>query len=358
LPKKIEQGHLDDIRECIGCNICYAHNSLNAPIRCTQNPTMGEEWRRGWHPETVKPAQEPRRVLVVGGGPAGLEAVRALGQRGFSVALAERERRLGGRINLESALPGFAEWARVRDWRESQIAKLPNVEIYRESEMSAESILEFGAAHVVLATGSSWRKDGFGRLTPTPPVDPARKNVFSPEDVMRGVLPTASTQPILIYDDERYVMASALAIKLLAQGHSVIYATPAAIVSEWTSHTNEQWRIQAKLIEGGARLIFGKSLAGFDGETAELVCYYTGTRERIRVAGLIPVTTRQPERKLHEALHARRNDWQSAGIQTVDLIGDAEAPGMIAHAVYSGHKLAREIDAAERGAEVPRDRAA
>jgi dimethylamine/trimethylamine dehydrogenase len=319
---------------------------------------MGEEWRRGWHPEIATAAKDPRRVLVVGGGPAGLEAARALGRRGFPVALAERERRLGGRINLESALPGFAEWARVRDWRESQIAKLPNIEIYRESAMGAESILEFGAAHVVLATGSSWRKDGFGRLTPTPPVDPAQKNVFSPEEIMRGVLPPDAAAPILIYDDERYLMASALAIRLLAEGRSVIYATPAAIVSEWTAHTNEQWGIQAKLIEGGARLIFGKRLAGFDGETAELACFYTGARERIAIAGLIPVTARQPERALYDALLARRDDWQSAGIRTVDLIGDAEAPGMIAHAVYSGHKLAREIDRAESNTPVPRDRAA
>jgi dimethylamine/trimethylamine dehydrogenase len=82
LPKKIEEGRLDDIRECIGCNICYASNSRGVPIRCTQNPTMGEEWRRGWHPEVIAPRASAEPVLVVGGGPAGLEAARALGQRG------------------------------------------------------------------------------------------------------------------------------------------------------------------------------------------------------------------------------------------------------------------------------------
>jgi dimethylamine/trimethylamine dehydrogenase len=355
LPKKIEEGRLDDIRECIGCNICYAHNSLNAPIRCTQNPTMGEEWRRGWHPEIIPAAADQRRVLVVGAGPAGLEAARALGQRGFAVALAERERRLGGRINLESALPGFAEWARVRDWRESQLAKLPNVEIFRESEMSAESVLEFGAAHVVFATGSRWRKDGFGRATPVPPIGDATPNLYAPEDIIRG----ASLQgTVLIYDDERYVMASALALKLLAAGRDVIYATPAPIVSEWAAHTNEQPAIQRRLLEGGARLIVGKALAGFDGKEVELVCLYTGRGERIAVDALIPVTARRPERALYDALDARRTDWESAGILSVDLIGDAEAPGLIAHAIYSGHKLAREIERTDRDETVPRDRAA
>jgi dimethylamine/trimethylamine dehydrogenase len=355
LPKKIEEGRLDEIRECIGCNICYAHNSLNAPIRCTQNPTMGEEWRRGWHPEIIPAAGERRRVLVVGGGPAGLEAARALGQRGFDVMLAERERKLGGRINLESTLPGFAEWARVRDWRETQLAKLSNVEIFRESEMTAESVLELGAVHVVLATGAHWRKDGFGRATPVPPIRDAFPNLLAPEDIVRG---GSCEGTILIYDDERYVMGSALALKLLAAGHKVIYATPAPIVSEWTAHTNEQPAIQGRLIKAGADLVFGKALAGFDGKSVELVCLYTGEGERIAVDALIPVTARMPDRVLYDALQARAGDWTSAGILTVDLIGDAEAPGLIAHAVYGGHKLAREIESSDRAAAVPRDRAA
>ncbi|HVZ00426.1 MAG TPA: FAD-dependent oxidoreductase [Dongiaceae bacterium] len=355
LPRKIEEGRLDEIRECIGCNICYAHNSLNAPIRCTQNPTMGEEWRRNWHPEIIPAAGERRRVLVVGAGPAGLEAARALGQRGFDVALAERERRLGGRINLESALPGFAEWARVRDWRESGLAKLSNVEIFRESEMTAESVLEFGAAHVVVATGAHWRKDGFGRATPAPPLRDGVANVYTPEAIMRGVSPEGT---VLVYDDERYVMASALALKLLADGRRVIYATPGPIASEWTAHTNEQPAIQGRLIAAGARLIFGKALAGFDGSAAELVCLYTGQGERIAVDALIPVTARRPDRALYDTLDQWRADWKSAGILSVDLIGDADAPGLIAHAVYGGHKLAREIERGDRDAAVPRDRAA
>ncbi|HVM85616.1 MAG TPA: FAD-dependent oxidoreductase [Candidatus Binatia bacterium] len=356
LPRKIEEGRLDDIRECIGCNICYAHNSLNAPIRCTQNPTMGEEWRRGWHPEIIPAAKEKQRVLVVGGGPAGLEAALALGHRGFDVALAERARRLGGRINLKATLPGFAEWARVRDWRESQIAKLGNIEVFRESPMTAESVLEFGAARVVIATGSAWRKDGFSRLTPTPPLAEDAANVFAPEEVIRGALDGADAGPILIYDDERYVMGGALALKLIAAGRRVIYATPAAIVSEWTDHTNEQPMIQGQLMEANTRLLFGKVLAGFDGTEVELTCLYTGRHERHAVAALVPVTARRPDRDLYNPLAERRSDWAAAGIRSVDLIGDAEAPGSIAHAVYSGHRLAREIE--DRGGAVPRDRAA
>src|SRR4030095_14245598 len=87
LPRKIETGDLEDIRECIGCNICVASNGVGVPLRCTQNPTMGEEWRRGWHPEMIAPKRSEASVLVVGAGPAGLEAARALGQRGYDVHL-------------------------------------------------------------------------------------------------------------------------------------------------------------------------------------------------------------------------------------------------------------------------------
>ena len=71
LPKKIEEGRLDDIRECIGCNICVTGDYTKTPIRCTQNPTMGEEWRRGWHPERIRPQEARRHILIIGAGPAG-----------------------------------------------------------------------------------------------------------------------------------------------------------------------------------------------------------------------------------------------------------------------------------------------
>ncbi|HBK75417.1 MAG TPA: NADH:flavin oxidoreductase, partial [Gammaproteobacteria bacterium] len=82
-------GRLDEIRECIGCNICVSGQHTFTPMRCTQNPSVGEEWRRGWHPERIAPKGSDATVLVVGAGPAGLEAARALGQRGYAVTLAE-----------------------------------------------------------------------------------------------------------------------------------------------------------------------------------------------------------------------------------------------------------------------------
>ncbi|MDK1292845.1 MAG: FAD-dependent oxidoreductase, partial [Actinomycetota bacterium] len=163
LPQKIAEGREDEIRECIGCNICYTGDQTGTPIRCTQNPTMGEEWRKGWHPEVIPPKGSDSTVLIVGGGPAGLEAAVALGKRGYDVMLAEARRELGGRVSLESQLPGLNQWARVTEWRLNQIAKLSNVEYYLESVVDEEQILEFSADHVVIATGAKWRRDGIGR---------------------------------------------------------------------------------------------------------------------------------------------------------------------------------------------------
>ena len=145
LPRKIDQGREDEIRECIGCNICRSANNEGAPLRCTQNPTMGEEWRRGWHPEQIEPARSQDSVLVVGAGPAGLEASLALGRRGYQVTLAEATRELGGRVPREASLPGLANWIRVRDYREHLLATMTNVDVYRESPLGLDDVLDVGA---------------------------------------------------------------------------------------------------------------------------------------------------------------------------------------------------------------------
>ena len=170
LPNKIRDGRLETIRECIGCNICVSGDFTMSPIRCTQNPSMGEELRRGWHPEFVRPKESDSRVLVVGAGPAGLEAARALGVRGYHVVLAEASRDLGGRVAKEARLPGLAAWIRVLDYREQALSEMKTVEVFRESPMTAPDIFEFGFEHVAVAAGSSWRRDGVARWH-THPID-------------------------------------------------------------------------------------------------------------------------------------------------------------------------------------------
>jgi dimethylamine/trimethylamine dehydrogenase len=356
LPKKIEEGRIEDIRECIGCNICYSGDGKGVPICCTQNPTMGEEWRRGWHPEKIAAKGSDAKVLVVGAGPAGLEATRALGERGYAVVLAEAGRELGGRVTAESRLPGLSEWIRVRDYRVQQIERMTNVEVYRESELGAHDVFAVGADHVVVATGAAWRRDGFGRFHPAGIADlgpPER--IFTPDDIMAGRLPEGRVPQgrVMVFDDDHYYMGAVVAERLCATGAPVALVTPEDKVGAWSGYTAEQVRSQRRLLELGVEIVTAHGLSAFDGREAVLVCAYTGRSRRIAADAVVMVTARRPNDGLYRALCDRlAAGTEGAAPKSVRRIGDCQAPAIIAAAVYDGHKLARELDAAIPG-EVP-----
>ena len=207
LPKKIDEGRIEDIRECIGCNICITGDMTGGISRCTQNPSFMEEWRKGWHPERMQPKKSEGRVLIVGAGPAGLSSARGLGLRGYEVALAEATTTLGGRVAKERLLPGLAQWGRVADYRVGQIQKMPNVNVYRDSALTADDIAGFGFEHVAIATGAFWRRDGVARFH-LAPLALEGATLFTPDDIMNGARPQGR---VLIYDDDHYYLGGILA---------------------------------------------------------------------------------------------------------------------------------------------------
>ncbi|HLY55546.1 MAG TPA: FAD-dependent oxidoreductase [Stellaceae bacterium] len=342
LPKKIEEGRLDDIRECIGCNICVSGDFTSAPIRCTQNPTMAEEWRRGWHPERVRPKRSDRPVLIVGSGPAGLEAAQVLGKRGYPVTLAEAGTELGGRVVREARLPGLAAWIRVRDYRRQQLHQLPNVEVYFDSRLTADDVLGFGFPRVVIATGASWRADGVGHRHTRPIPIAAEADVLSPTDIMDGRRPRG--RRVVVWDDDHYYMASVLAELLVASGCEIIFVTPAPEVSTWTRNTMEQHFIQRRLIEKGVAIRTCRSLDAIEPDAVVTSCVFTGATERLAAESVVLVTARLPEDTLRRELEAREAEWPAAGIENVTAIGDALAPATIAHATYAGRRYAEDLD--------------
>ena len=355
LPKKIEEGRIEDIRECIGCNICVSGDMTYTPIRCTQNPAMGEEWRKGWHPEHIPPAVSGDAVLIVGGGPAGLECARALGQRGYSVTLAEAGETLGGRVRTESRLPGMASYQRVADHRLAAFHKLPNVETYLASKLGAEDTMAFGAPHIVLATGARWRRDGVGQRQRLPlPITDTETAIFTPDDIMAGRAPADG--PILVYDDDGYIMAGLIAEKLTLDGRNVTLMMPDAKVSPWTDNTLEQHAIQRRLLKLGVSILANRQLAALQGDVRH-TCVYTGAEAELEMAAVVLVTSRTSNdglwRELQTHAEAGEIPWRS-----LTRIGDALAPATIAHAVYAGHRYAREFDAPKaEGTPYKRERA-
>ncbi|MCE8007720.1 FAD-dependent oxidoreductase [Aestuariivita sp.] len=341
LPRKIEDGRLSAIRECIGCNICYSGDGLGIPIRCTQNPTMGEEWRRGWHPDVITAKGSDARVLIVGAGAAGLEAARALGSRGYEVMLAEATREIGGRITREAALPGMSEYIRVRDYREQQLTQMTNVEIFRESRLAAQDVFAVEADHVAIATGARWRPDRFDEEVYLPiATGEAAARVFTPDDIMDGTLPDG---PTVVFDGDGYYMGSVMAERIRAEGHAVTYVTPSDSVSHWAGNTSERWRIRTHLMALGIRIETAQTVMGFDGAEALLECAYSRAEKAVAARNVVMVTARRPNDALFHAVQAEAGP---DGLPfTLTRIGDCEAPAIIAAAVYAGHRYAQELDA-------------
>jgi dimethylamine/trimethylamine dehydrogenase len=348
LPQKIKEGRIEDIRECIGCNICVTGDTRFVPIRCTQNPTMGEEWRRDWHPELIAPKKSDKEVMIVGAGPAGLEAARALGQRGYKVTLLEARKELGGRVLWEAALPGLNEWRRVVDWRQTQLRKIKNVEVYPSSPMSAKEILETGVQNIILATGATWRRDGMGRTLRKPIRGFDLENVFNPDDFLNGetvistlVAGNSASGNWVVYDDDHYYMGGVLAELLAKQGCQVSLVTPAPLISYWSQFTLEQERIQHKLMRLGVKLYPQHVLSEIENSCVSLINTISGEGIELQRDGIVLVSDRISNDSMYYELEPALGKGK---LQSLRVIGDAEAPNIIAQAVFSGHLAAREFD--------------
>lgn len=356
LPSKIEEGRLDDIRECIGCNVCISRWEIGGPpIWCTQNATSGEEYRRGWHPERFSiAANADNDVLVLGAGPAGMECAMVLGKRGMRrVHLVDAETEVGGHLRWVTQMPGFGSWGRVITYRETQLRKLRNVLFVPHTRLSVDDVLDYGAEIVVVATGSEWVGDGLNGPShqPIPGIDANLPHIATPEQIM--VEGKQLGRRVLVIDTDGYYMPCGISEKLARQGHEVTQVTHLDTIAPYMRFTYEEQRQHERLVNLGVTLIPQHVVTHVNEREATLIHVWSGAEQTLAFDGVVTVTQRRSRCEIYDTLEDDQERLDAAAIKGLYLIGDAHTPGMIAQAIFSGHRLAREIDSPDPAVPLP-----
>jgi dimethylamine/trimethylamine dehydrogenase len=365
LPRKIEEGRLEDIRECIGCNVCISRWERGAALVCSQNATANEEFRRGWHPEKFTPAQDPGGVLIVGAGPAGLECARVLGMRGYEVHLCEAEHEVGGHMLDVMRYPGYSEWGRVISYRQTQLQKLANVEIHTSARLSANDVLRYGAERVVLAAGAHWAEDGFNvvGMAPLPGADANLPQICTPEQVMAG---KHVGERVVVLDADGYFTGVGMAEMMVDLGKQVSILSQYDSIAPMSEFTLEKSNLHRMMHEKGIRQYTNHWAEAIEpGNITKIAAHSIWRDGYQRSAGpksgeiprragdevtwlecdtVILVTARVPNNALYGGLKSRREEWRDEGIEAVFQIGDCYAPRMLADVIFDGHRLAREFE--------------
>ena len=239
------------------------------------------------------------------------------------------------------ACRGWPAWIRVVDYRRSQLARLPNVEVGLGSPLTAEEAFDYGFDHIAVATGSRWRGDGVGRWHTRPIALGVGVQMLTPDDLLTGARPDGDR--VVIYDDDHYYMGGVLAELLAREGRHVTLVTPEPLASAWTVNTMEQTRTQRGLLELGVEVLVSRTLESATGGHATSACVFTGSKREHAADAVVLVTGRLPLDGLAAGLEGLLETSGEGPI--VRVVGDALSPGTIAAAVWDGRRYAEELDA-------------
>lgn len=358
IPRKIEEGRFDDIRECIGCNVCVSRVNARWHLICTQNPAAGEEYRRGWNPEVIPPARnKDKNILIVGAGPAGMECAVTLGKRGMeNVHLVDASDDIGGHVRWIAGLPGMGAWGRVIDWRKAQLGKLANVQVITNTRLSPQEAYGYGADIVIVAVGAQWAGTGINGIThqPIPGVTGSRPDVLTPEQILRDGKPVPGPR-VTVYDTEGYFMGSSLAEKLRRDGHEVTLVTQFGHPSPYMDFTGENVHMRPLLERLRVTIHSEHVISAFEDGVVRARSHISGDREQQWESdALVLATQRAPLSSYFKELRALHEADPEPQVQAVHQTGDCVAPRMLlADAVFDGARLAREIDTQDPATPLP-----
>jgi 2,4-dienoyl-CoA reductase-like NADH-dependent reductase (Old Yellow Enzyme family)/thioredoxin reductase len=327
LANKAREGRPEDVRPCLSCNqMCWGRRYRDYWISCLINPSAGREFE--WGGDRFIPASQPQKVLVVGGGVAGLEAARVAAERGHQVTLAEASDKLGGQFRLAGLAPRRHQIIDYIAWFERQLEKL-QVKVLLNTPLDAGEVKAFNADQVIIATGSLPDGKAFQRAMPEHDSLPGleRGNVWTAEDVMGRSARLG--KKVLVLDETANWKGAGAALLLAEAGHQVTIVTGAAAVMLEMARTNVDQQMRHRLRELGMRMITEAMVAEWHGDGAT-VQPFGAPAERIAADSLVVAATNVAEHALADELGA-------------PTIGDATAARNAAMAIYEGRKLAMSL---------------
>jgi 2,4-dienoyl-CoA reductase-like NADH-dependent reductase (Old Yellow Enzyme family)/thioredoxin reductase len=337
---KVKEGRPNDIRRCVAANYCWRAVIRGSRVQCAYNPVVGRE--SVWGASSMRKVSSPKRVLVIGGGPAGLEYARVAAARGNAVVVYEREREVGGHVRAYGALPNRAQYGTITTWLAEQAAG-NGATIKTASPVTAENIDAVLAGehpdHIVVASGARYRRDGFQGQTGKPLPGWETAHCVTWDEVALDKVQASGE--VLVIDEMADVAAPLTAVKMAKLGAKVRLLTKWPMIGwETTAEVYLHW-ILTYLYEADVEMITDHAVKRIDGTEVEIVNIYAPSRSRLLKAATIAMATaRSSEYAMYHLLRERG--------RSVEAIGCAIAPRTVYEATLEGHRAARKLGAPAR----------